>query len=404
MTNILFIESGVRGGGSFESLYQHLKAMDRAEFNPSVVYLNKTRYFNLVRDLGIFCQLIQDPLYSLDMNMSGRVRWFLERFKTLIDILFPFMSLIMEKRFHSPTIQKINDIVVRENIKLIHTNNQVNRDLYAVISAEQTEILCIAHLRSFFSKGFNGKKAEYVNNNVQRFIAYSHSVAEHWEGRGIDPRKMATIYNAIGDVSADPVDLHKQYQLPKDTNIIGIVGSIIPVRGHEFLFRAFSALREVRKQVVLLVLGDGEKRYVHRLKGLAKTLGIRSSVIFVGPSDDAKGVIASLDVLVMPYSIEPFGRVLLEAWCLRIPVVATDIGNIFKIVAHGINGILVRYGDVEGLKDALLEILDRDEMRRCIAETAYKDCRKKHSIESYCRQIQGIYKSVMNCASSAGDL
>ena len=52
MINVLFVESGVTGGGSFESLYQHLRVIDREQFSPVVVYLNETPFVKRVEELG----------------------------------------------------------------------------------------------------------------------------------------------------------------------------------------------------------------------------------------------------------------------------------------------------------------------------------------------------------------
>ena len=43
-TSVLFIETGMTGGGSFESLYQLISNLDKDKFHPTVMYLNSTPY------------------------------------------------------------------------------------------------------------------------------------------------------------------------------------------------------------------------------------------------------------------------------------------------------------------------------------------------------------------------
>ena len=62
--NILYIESGTSGGGSFESLYQCLKGINRRRFRPVVVYLNNNLYIERVKALGTPVYLLTDRLYS----------------------------------------------------------------------------------------------------------------------------------------------------------------------------------------------------------------------------------------------------------------------------------------------------------------------------------------------------
>ncbi len=44
MINILYLETGVTGGGSFESLYEQVRELDREKFAPVVVFLNESKY------------------------------------------------------------------------------------------------------------------------------------------------------------------------------------------------------------------------------------------------------------------------------------------------------------------------------------------------------------------------
>ena len=68
MYNILFLESGTSGGGSFESLYQHLRVIDRERWCPVAVYLNETRFVDSVRKLGIAVYVLTDWMYSTYSN------------------------------------------------------------------------------------------------------------------------------------------------------------------------------------------------------------------------------------------------------------------------------------------------------------------------------------------------
>ena len=64
MHRILFVESGTTGGGSFESLYQHLRVINRLRFHPVVVYLNENYFVNPIMELGIPVYVLTDWMYS----------------------------------------------------------------------------------------------------------------------------------------------------------------------------------------------------------------------------------------------------------------------------------------------------------------------------------------------------
>ena len=69
----------------------------------------------------------------------------------------------------------------------------------------------------------------------------------------------------------------------------------------------------------------------------------------VGWADDAAGVMAHLDVLVLPSYAEPFGTVLAEAMAAGTPVVATTVGGLPEVVTDGVDGVLVPPGRPDAL-------------------------------------------------------
>jgi glycosyltransferase involved in cell wall biosynthesis len=62
-------------------------------------------------------------------------------------------------------------------------------------------------------------------------------------------------------------------------------------------------------------------------------------------------------VLVLPSRSEGLGRVVVEAFCRRRPVIGSRVGGIADIVEDGVSGILVEPGDPQALADALVRVL-----------------------------------------------
>ncbi len=68
-------------------------------------------------------------------------------------------------------------------------------------------------------------------------------------------------------------------------------------------------------------------------------------------------LLAAADILALPSRTESFGIVFLEAWLCRKPVIGARAGAIPDVVQHGKDGVLVEFGDVPGLADALRTLL-----------------------------------------------
>lgn len=396
MPTVLFVESGLTGGGSFESLFQHIRAMDRKEYRPAVFFLNRTKYAEEAKSLHVPLRIGRDFLYDRDRrDRHPRVLSFLERALVASEIAFPLFSIPLELLAHASAMRDLAAFGREVGADIVHTNNQVNRDFYAIACATRLRLPCVCHLRSFFTLGFNRFKAAFVNRHSACFIAYSKTIAQTWIGRGLDPAKTAVVPNAIGDLEVSPANLSLQYAIPPDRKVVGIIGKLIPERGHEFLLRAVAQAVSGGLNAHLLSVGPGDPTRVRNLERLARELGVPDRATFAQPHPYAAEVIAALDVLVLPYSIEPFGRVLLEAWILGTPVVASRIGGIETMFRHRRDGLLADYGDVEGLARALKEILGDAALRAEVIRNGRDRCRSDYSIAAHVARVQEIYARVL---------
>jgi glycosyltransferase involved in cell wall biosynthesis len=103
----------------------------------------------------------------------------------------------------------------------------------------------------------------------------------------------------------------------------------------------------------LVLVGDGNDR--PRLEKIARDLGVSGRAYFLHglTPDQLFACYANCDVFALPSSGEGFGLVFLEAMALGKPVIGGAHGGIPDIVEDGATGLLVPYGDVERLAQAL---------------------------------------------------
>ena len=77
------------------------------------------------------------------------------------------------------------------------------------------------------------------------------------------------------------------------------------------------------------------------LRELVAREGLQDRVSWLGEREDVPELIGALDVLLLPSWEEPFGRALIEAMALGVPVVATSVGGPPEIVEQGRQGYLL---------------------------------------------------------------
>lgn len=100
----------------------------------------------------------------------------------------------------------------------------------------------------------------------------------------------------------------------------------------------------------LWLVGDGKEKPISNPK---LQLGMADRVRFIGWVAEPAPYIAASDVFCMPSRHEPLGNVVLEAWQLQIPTIASSSEGPTWFMRDGQNGLLFPIGDVQALTQAL---------------------------------------------------
>jgi glycosyltransferase involved in cell wall biosynthesis len=105
-------------------------------------------------------------------------------------------------------------------------------------------------------------------------------------------------------------------------------------------------------------------------------------------------VTAAIDIAVLPSLFEGMGRVVLEAMVSGKAVIASNVGGIPDLVRHGENGLLVRPGDRESLKKALVDLLSNAELRTRLGEKGFAGFRPEYRASYMVEQIHRFYEEL----------
>ena len=403
MINVLFVESSESGGGSFESLYQHLRVIDRRRIRPVVVCLNDARFVGLIKDLDIQVHVLTDLVYSRHAPRSRRgAAYWLRRATLRVSRRMPGLYLRALRWIHRPLVERLVRMVVEQRADVVHLNAQVYRDLFGLFAAEKAGVPCISHLRSADPRTrgeFNSHMASYANRVVAGYIANSAMTRRYWTEQGLDPDKVSLVHNGIPSVEVDPMDVRTEFGIEPGARVLGCVA---PLRNRlkvdESLIRGFARLLKCSPETVLLVVGEGPMKAV--LAEEARACGVRGQVRLVGFQDRAKEIIAGVDVSLVINGHDSFSRVVLETMQAGTALVATDVGGIREIVRDKENGILVPYGDEDAFAAAVRRLLADAQLRQRLVEEGRRTVRDEFSIEHYATRIERIYETLVDVEAS----
>lgn len=261
-------------------------------------------------------------------------------------------------------------------------------------AARRQSLPCIWHLREMFSEIGGEMRApkwalplirRIVHYHADRLVANSMATARSMLGEGADEATIVpnAVRAAFFQESKSLDEARAALGLPLDSTIIGVPGTLRPMKGHPFFFGAVAPLLRQRNEVCVAVTGEGATDYTLQLKEQVRALGIENQVRFLGWVEDMPAFYRACDLVCIPSRAEPFGRTAIEAFAVGTPVVATEVGGLQNIVTDGKTGRLVPYGDEETLAESLRELLSAPEMRQMMAENARQVAEEKYHERVY---------------------
>lgn len=145
------------------------------------------------------------------------------------------------------------------------------------------------------------------------------------------------------------------------------VSRLHPKKGQMDLLEAFSRLDVPGWNLVLC--GDGPLR--DELIARAEKLGISPRTKFVGTIANIRPLLQTAGVFVLTSYWEGFPNALAEAMVSGVACVSYDCPTgPSELIEHGVNGLLVSVGDVNGLTDALRAVMLNDQLAKALAASA----------------------------------
>jgi glycosyltransferase involved in cell wall biosynthesis len=176
--------------------------------------------------------------------------------------------------------------------------------------------------------------------------------------------------------------------------LIGSVGRLSDEKGFDVLIRAADRLL-VRGQhdLGLVIAGEGADR--PRLEGIIAELDRRDRFRLLGYHPAPVEVFNALDVFVLSSYREGLPNVLLEAMALGVPVVATRVAGIPRLIEHERNGLLVDPGDPSALAAAVERILDDYSLRSRLAAEGRRTVESCYSFGARMHRIGALYDELL---------
>ncbi|HEV3083769.1 MAG TPA: glycosyltransferase [Gemmataceae bacterium] len=184
-----------------------------------------------------------------------------------------------------------------------------------------------------------------------------------------------------------------------DRLVIGSIGRLAPEKRFDLLIRSAAQLLKRGWPIDLVICGEGNER--QQLEHLIADLGCALSVHLLGHRADPLHLYEAMDVFALASEREGLPNVLLEAAAMEVPIVATQVGGVSRIVRNNINGLLVQAHATDAFTSALERLLKDVGLRAQMGQAGRGIIADEFSFAMRMRKIRKIYDRVLGRGESS---
>jgi len=240
----------------------------------------------------------------------------------------------------------------------------------------------------------------FVAHSADRVIAQSSDEVGELLKLGVGRDQITVVPSGVDLDRFQPGPGGPRLRSPDQPARILSVGRMVPRKGFLDLIKA---VRRIPGAHLLIAGGLPKKRLredpvARRLGEAAEELGVADRVHLLGavPNEQMPELYRSVDLLACTPAYEPFGLTPLEAMACGTPVVAYAVGGLTDSVAHGVSGLLVSPGHVDGLAKAVRELLNCEPRRYAFAVAGMSQAQARYPWPRVAEQVEAVYRSVIS--------
>jgi L-malate glycosyltransferase len=187
--------------------------------------------------------------------------------------------------------------------------------------------------------------------------------------------------------------------------LLGVVAQLSPWKGQKTAIETLRLLRDAGIDAHLLLIGSAKfvarstrfdnNAYVASLRRLTEQAGLEDRVSWMGERDDVPELVRALDVLLLPSEEEPFGRALLEAMALEVPVLATSSGGPPELVRDGREGYLLPPDEPAAWERAVRRIIESPDRGRELGRAGRGRIVEAFDVKDHVEAMLEIYRRTL---------
>jgi len=161
------------------------------------------------------------------------------------------------------------------------------------------------------------------------------------------------------------------------------VANLRPQKNHILLINAANVIKDKFPDWTFHLFGkDFNDSYSDHLKKKVKDLQLQNTVYFYGTTNNVNASLLQCQIAVLPSLSEGLPLAILEYGLNRLPVIATNVGEISKIIISEIEGIMIESNNCNALVTAIENLIESEKYRNDIGLNLFNKVQKDFSAET----------------------
>lgn len=187
-------------------------------------------------------------------------------------------------------------------------------------------------------------------------------------------------------------DFWDKHGIDTKRSTIVTLSKVTKVKGQIYGIRAISKLNN---KVNYLIVGPmQDEKYVAELRRTAKSLNVEDQVYITGFVNDKYAALKGSDVFLLPSLGEGTPLVIMEAFAMKLPVIAADVGGVRELLDHGRAGQIVPPKDPQAISSAIQTYLYNQNMSEKHTEVGHDRVYSNYNIDTIVTKYEEVYERV----------
>jgi glycosyltransferase involved in cell wall biosynthesis len=274
----------------------------------------------------------------------------------------------------------------------------------------------VVHVRDCLPPGpLSTATLRLIASRGTTIVANSRYTARSVQAAAPDART-EVVYNAVDPRRWDPARIGRAAARERLSSELGgaleqrlllaVVAQVSPWKGQDTAIEALRLLVRDGLDAHLLLIGSAKfvaratrfdnERYVAELRAAISAAGLEDRVSWLGEREDVPELMAALDILLLPSREEPFGRALIEAMALGVPVLATNVGGPCEIVEDGVQGLLLPPLEAAAWAAAVRQLAERPELAAEMGRAGRARVQREFTVQQHVRAMLAVYDRALS--------